>query len=236
MENKLVDKLDEVDVALERHATVMLEIQAQHEEEMRVLQQQMRESVQKNEAFRRALDELDGTLALQLEELQRTNDELKQLTSGARGVEGDEEEDEELQGLRLGLEQKKCAVNQLEEKIMHVQGELKTVRGTGDAASDRLSTSSSPVATKNEKKAGARKSARLASLGAAGDTMTTLRSVTRTLSCDGNHGLTTKSSQRRASMSFESNFSIPSTIQESTLRTEAFTPTHLDIEVSSTQG
>lgn len=125
IETKLNDKLDEIDVAMERHTSVMCEVQAKHDEAMRTLQEEMRVAVEKNEAFQKLLTELDGTLAEQHEALDRAKEELAKVnTSGGGSSDVVDNDDPEVRALQLELEFVQCEYNQVEEEVMHAEDQL----------------------------------------------------------------------------------------------------------------
>lgn len=127
MESSLTGKLDEIDVVLDQHQTVMSEIQAKHNEDMANLQKEMLEAAEKNEAFQKMLQELDSTLTEQNATLDKVKAELELIVSGSNLAH---HEDPVLLPLQVQLEEKKCSLSQMEEEISHIQDCLETKSST----------------------------------------------------------------------------------------------------------
>lgn len=115
VEAQLNEKLDDIDVVLERHASIVSKVEAEHETAMLTLQQEMQAAVERNEAFKKLLVDLDGNLAEQHQAMDRAKEQAENCSFSV---------DPELGPLSLELEHLKCKLNQVEEEARYMRSGL----------------------------------------------------------------------------------------------------------------
>lgn len=124
-------------MVIEKHVQDMAEIQADHDQAMKVLETKIKEAIAKNEDFQKAIDDMDDTLAQQSTEIDLAKQDLDLCISGNKF------NDPEIRALQLALEEKMCEVSQLEEKIMHTEDALND--DSSDSSDDEESNKTAPV-------------------------------------------------------------------------------------------
>lgn len=108
---------------------MMSEIQAEHDEAMKKLQEEMEQAVQRNEAFQQLLAELDRNMAEQIKDFDRAKSDLE-------GKSDSQFEDPDLRGMICDLEEAKCELNQVEEEIMHQLSYCAEITGGAEVSSE----------------------------------------------------------------------------------------------------
>lgn len=124
---------------MEKHDQEMNEMQADHDEAMKVIEAEMKDEIAKNEDFQKAIDEMDDTLLQQTKEIDQAKQDLDLCISGKKF------EDPEISQLQLELQEKLCEVSQLEEEIMHAEHALNDDSSDGSEDDDSESNEMAPL-------------------------------------------------------------------------------------------